>query len=63
MKCPSAEELAAHLDGGLGPQAAAAIVEHLEVCDRCRQLVADALEGLGRPPDHRGEPGRRRPCP
>src|SRR5688572_759042 len=42
MACPSPAELAAHVQGSLGPGAAKAIAEHLAGCERCTR-AADTL--------------------
>jgi hypothetical protein len=56
--CPSPENLAAFVDGAMGPEERARIVEHLDTCPLCFDTVATAaaivdeleMEGLGTPP-------------
>jgi len=41
--CPASEELAAYIDGMLGPEEAARITEHLASCERCYELYTEVL--------------------
>jgi hypothetical protein len=39
--CPEIEQLAAFVDGALGSAERAQLIEHLDECDACREIVAD----------------------
>jgi tetratricopeptide (TPR) repeat protein len=46
MTCPSAEDLAAYLDGVLRGPERRAIERHLVTCDDCRELFAESVRAL-----------------
>jgi hypothetical protein len=41
--CPTSEDLAAYIDGMLGPEEGARITEHLAGCERCYELYTEVL--------------------
>ena len=59
--CPNAETIASFVEGGLDPETARAVAEHLADCDDCIELVRTvaALARENRPP--RAAAGRARP--
>lgn len=49
--CPSAEELAAYIDGVLGPEEAARVTEHLADCEDCFEVYSESVRFLLDPPE------------
>jgi eukaryotic-like serine/threonine-protein kinase len=59
VACPPDGEIAAFVDGALTPSATRAVSEHIDVCDRCRQVVALALVKSDAPTAHARQAGQR----
>jgi DNA polymerase III delta prime subunit len=60
MRCPDDNQLASFLEGGLAPDEAARVEEHLERCGRCRRLVSLLAPSVS--PDG-ASPGEPQPSP